>query len=83
MIAMLYAVSALILVRCVFRIVEYAMGADAYPLKHEWTLYIFDAVLMAVTMAIFHVRYPSDIPLPSNSKDMISDGETLVETRNG
>ncbi|KAL0941460.1 RTA1 domain-containing protein [Colletotrichum truncatum] len=61
MMMMLYATSALILVRCIFRIIEYVMGADAYPLKNEWTLYVFDAVLMVATMGIFYIWYPSQI----------------------
>ncbi|EGU83023.1 hypothetical protein FOPG_15057 [Fusarium oxysporum f. sp. conglutinans race 2 54008] len=61
MLMMLYATSALILIRCFFRIVEYVMGADAYPLKNEWTLYIFDALLMAVVMVIFYIWYPSRV----------------------
>ncbi|KAJ4254003.1 hypothetical protein NW762_010406 [Fusarium torreyae] len=61
MLMMLYAVSVLILIRCFFRIVEYAMGADACPLKNEWTLYIFDSLLMAIVMAIFYIWYPSRV----------------------
>ncbi|KAI9150326.1 Protein RTA1 [Paramyrothecium foliicola] len=61
MLRMLYATSALILARSVFRIIEYIMGADAYLLKNEWTLYVFDSVLMAATMLIFFVYYPSQI----------------------
>ncbi|PCD46366.1 hypothetical protein AU210_001773 [Fusarium oxysporum f. sp. radicis-cucumerinum] len=61
MLMMLYATSALILIRCFFRIVEYVMGADAYPLKNEWTLYIFDALLMAAVMVIFYIWYPSRV----------------------
>ncbi|KAG7421506.1 RTA1 like protein-domain-containing protein [Fusarium sp. MPI-SDFR-AT-0072] len=61
MLMMLYATSALILIRCFFRIVEYVMGADAYPLKNEWTLYIFDALLMAAVMIIFYIWYPSRV----------------------
>ncbi|KAH6887032.1 RTA1 like protein-domain-containing protein [Thelonectria olida] len=61
MMILLYATSAFILVRCIFRIIEYAMGIDAYPLKNEWTLYVFDAVLMAITMLIFYIWYPSRI----------------------
>jgi hypothetical protein len=61
MLNMLYGTSALILVRCLFRIVEYIMGADAYPLRNEWMLYIFDALLMVITMAIFYWWYPSNI----------------------
>ncbi|KAH7269226.1 RTA1 like protein-domain-containing protein [Fusarium redolens] len=61
MLMMLYATSALILIRCFFRIVEYVMGADAYPLKNEWTLYIFDSLLMAAVMVIFYIWYPSRV----------------------
>jgi hypothetical protein len=61
MLNMLYATSALILVRCIFRIVEYIMGHDGYPLKNEWTFYVFDATLMALTMAVFYWWYPSSI----------------------
>ncbi|EXK78735.1 hypothetical protein FOQG_16608 [Fusarium oxysporum f. sp. raphani 54005] len=61
MLMMLYATSALILIRCFFRIIEYVMGSDAYPLKNEWTLYIFDSLLMAITMVIFYIWYPSRV----------------------
>jgi hypothetical protein len=55
---MLYGVSGLILVRSVFRIIEYTMGNDGYLLKHEWTLYVFDAVPMSVVAGLFYWRYP-------------------------
>lgn len=58
---MLYAVSALVLVRSVFRIIEYVMGNDGYPLKHEWTMYVFDSVPMSIVMVIFFTWYPSDL----------------------
>ncbi|KAK5798256.1 hypothetical protein VI817_004547 [Penicillium citrinum] len=58
---MLYAVSALILVRSIFRIIEYTLGNDGYPLTHEWTLYIFDSVPMAIVMVVFFIWYPSQI----------------------
>ncbi|CAG8071755.1 hypothetical protein PENNAL_c0002G07258 [Penicillium nalgiovense] len=58
---MLYAVSALILVRSIFRIVEYVMDNDGYPLMHEWTLYVFDSLPMAVVMIIFFIWYPDQI----------------------
>ncbi|KAF6843734.1 Protein RTA1-like protein 2 [Colletotrichum musicola] len=53
----LYITSAIILVRSVFRVVEYLQGNDGYLISHEIFLYIFDAVLMALTMAIFVVWY--------------------------
>lgn len=57
----LYATSALILVHSVFRIIEYVMGSDGYLLENEWLLYVFDGLLMAAAMVIFHVWYPSKI----------------------
>lgn len=58
---MLYITSALILVRSIFRIIEYAAGSDGYLLANEWPLYIFDAVLMVAVMAVFYVWYPNDL----------------------
>ncbi|KAJ4362299.1 hypothetical protein N0V83_010392 [Neocucurbitaria cava] len=43
MLYILYSVSALILVRCTFRLIEYSMGNAGYLISHEWTLYVFDA----------------------------------------
>ncbi|KAE9377347.1 RTA1 like protein [Stipitochalara longipes BDJ] len=68
---MLYAVSALIMIRSIFRVVEYLMGNDGYPLSHEWTLYIFDGVLMLLVTVIFHIRYPSKL------QEVISNNEDL------
>lgn len=61
----LHTVSALIMTRCVFRVVEYAMGNNGYPLTHEWTLYVFDAVPMLAVMIIFGTWFPSELRLAS------------------
>lgn len=57
----LYAASLLIFVRCAFRLIEYAQGNDGYLVSHEVFLYIFDALLMALTMAVFAWVHPSEI----------------------
>lgn len=57
----LYIGSALIWVRCMFRLIEYAQGNDGYLISHEVYLYIFDAVLMFATMVLFAVVHPSEI----------------------
>ncbi|KAI9163419.1 Protein RTM1 [Paramyrothecium foliicola] len=53
----LYTTSAIILIRSVFRVVEYLQGNDGYLISHEIFLYIFDTVLMAAVMVIFAVWY--------------------------
>jgi hypothetical protein len=57
----LYAASALILVRSVFRLVEYAQGNDGYLISHEVFLYLFDSLLMWATMVLFAWSHPSGI----------------------
>ncbi|KAL1849163.1 hypothetical protein Daus18300_013368 [Diaporthe australafricana] len=53
----LYITSAIILVRSIFRVVEYLQGNSGYLISHEIFLYMFDALLMSSTMAIFVVWY--------------------------
>ena len=55
MMLMLYSVSLLIMVRSIFRVVEYVQGNAGYLLRREWPLYVFDALLMVTTMVIFLV----------------------------
>ncbi|CEI63615.1 unnamed protein product [Fusarium venenatum] len=59
--SVLYAVLVLILVRCIFRAVEYLQGQDGYLITHEIWLYIFDALLMFGVMIILNVYHPSRI----------------------
>ncbi|KAL4936804.1 hypothetical protein BDV06DRAFT_227564 [Aspergillus oleicola] len=56
----LYLTSLLILIRSVFRLVEYLQGNDGYLLHHEIYLYILDAVLIFAAMVIFNFYHPSD-----------------------
>jgi hypothetical protein len=57
----LYAASVLVMVRSIFRVVEYLQGFDGYLLSHEYYLYIFDAVLMLGVMVLFNVVHPSEV----------------------
>lgn len=57
----LYITSVLIMIRSVFRAVEYLQGFDGYLLSHEAYLYIFDAALMLIVMLIFNYIPPSEV----------------------
>lgn len=57
----LYATSAIILVRSVFRVVEYLQGNDGYLISHEVFLYVFDTILMVAVMTIFLIWYVNDL----------------------
>ena len=62
----LYATSALILVRSAFRVIEFAMGNDGDLLSHEAYAYIFDATLMFLAMVTLNLFHPSSV---LNTKD--------------
>ena len=57
----LFAASLLVMIRSIFRVVEYLQGFDGYLLSHEVYLYIFDALLMFFMMALFNWIHPAEI----------------------
>ncbi|RSL94305.1 hypothetical protein CEP52_012723 [Fusarium oligoseptatum] len=79
----LYITSFIILVRSVFRVVEYLQGNSGYLISHEIFLYIFDTILMAIVMLIFLIWYveqlsPKDRKSSRRSSDE-SDGDVGME----
>ncbi|KAL2864920.1 RTA1 domain-containing protein [Aspergillus lucknowensis] len=57
----LYGSSILILIRSIFRVVEYLQGWDGYLLRNETFIYVFDAVLMWLVLVTFVVVHPSEV----------------------
>lgn len=57
----LYIAGGLILIRSVFRMIEFGSGRDSILQKSEVYLYIFDAVLMFFVMVCFNVVHPGAI----------------------
>lgn len=78
----LYVMSVLVLIRSVFRVVEYSMGYDGYALAHEWTLYVFDSVPMVGVMIVFFWRYPSRLRLPPKDGEAGSAELVQIQTMN-
>ncbi|KAL0941404.1 rta1 domain-containing protein [Colletotrichum truncatum] len=72
---MLYIVSCFIMVRSIFRLIEYILGGDGYPLQNEWTLYVFDATLMFFVMVAYAWRFPSAFQIRKNGHPSTSDVE--------
>ncbi|CAG9940084.1 unnamed protein product [Clonostachys rosea f. rosea IK726] len=56
---MLYAVSVLILIRSIFRLVEFVQGREGYLLQTEWPTLVFDGMLMFLTMVVFFIWHPA------------------------
>ncbi|KAL2444211.1 hypothetical protein ABEF95_015908 [Exophiala dermatitidis] len=82
---MLYSCSALIMIRSIFRIVEYLSGVDGYLLSREWPMYAFDAGPMFAVQMIFLVWFPHKFHSRAKRADLsrpgTEDGLLLVQTR--
>lgn len=57
----LYAAGALVLVRSVFRVIEFKEDNSGPITTHEFYLYIFDAVLMLGVLVLFNLIHPGQI----------------------
>ena len=44
--------------RTIFRMVEFALGIDGYPFRHEWCLYVFESVPMFVALSALAWWHP-------------------------
>ena len=67
----LYISSLLILVRSIFRVIEYGQGNDGYLMQHELFMYVFDAVLMVGVMVVFLVVHPGEISAKLRASEML------------
>jgi len=59
----LYAVSALVIIRSIFRVAEFAQGHDGYLQSHEVFFYIFDSIPMFALMVWLNWQHPGEIGL--------------------
>ncbi|RGP62620.1 hypothetical protein FSPOR_9199 [Fusarium sporotrichioides] len=76
----LYVSSFLILVRSIFRVVEYLQGNGGYLISHEIFLYVFDAILMALVMVILVVWYVEDLQKDTKTSDAENVNLSAYET---
>ena len=57
----LYIASSLIMVRSIFRVVEFSQGFNGYLLSHELFLYVFDGVLMLSVLLLLNFKHPYNL----------------------
>ncbi|KAJ0415768.1 RTA1 like protein [Aspergillus carlsbadensis] len=76
----LYAASVLILVRSIFRVVEYVQGNDGYLISHEVYMYVFDAALMLFAMVVMNVCHPSAILVGAQKERGVGVEMRVVES---
>ena len=54
-----YSASVFVLIRSIYRLIEFLQGNDGYVISHEVFLYVFDAAMMFSVMIVMNVFHPS------------------------
>lgn len=71
----IYFSSLLVLIRQIYRVIEFAQGFTGYLAVHEIYFYIFDTLLIFMAGAIFIVYFPGNGYLPPNRNDTFASME--------
>ncbi|KAL6910064.1 RTA1 like domain-containing protein [Trichoderma evansii] len=78
----LYIAGCLIIIRNLFRVIEYAQGNDGYLLTKEAFIYTFDALPMLAVVTWLHWMHPGEIGLLLRGEKTIQNGFELIQNRN-
>ncbi|CEI67613.1 hypothetical protein FVEN_g5700 [Fusarium venenatum] len=70
MMATLYICSVLVMVRNIYRLIEYEEGEDGYLQYHEWPTYALDVIFMTIIMVLTLGWYSADLKKEDNSFQM-------------
>ncbi|KAF3209002.1 hypothetical protein TWF679_007522 [Orbilia oligospora] len=83
----LYISCACILIRSIYRIVEFAQGWDGYLMSHEVYFYVLEALPMLPCLVIFNIFHPSKYlpePKPTDeSQDVALEDHAPYGSREG
>lgn len=83
----LYFASVLIMVRSVFRMMEYAQGSEGELMQKETYVYVLDALLMFLVAAVFVAVHPGGILVAYRKLDydgeLASTSDTYPMVNNG
>lgn len=77
----LYATSFIIMVRSVFRVIEYAQGNNGYIIRREYLLYLFETSLMFLVMLLFLVQYIDGLDVGRDTAKLDEESIYMVGVR--
>ncbi|KAF4629230.1 hypothetical protein G7Y89_g8919 [Cudoniella acicularis] len=55
-----YISSSLIIIRSIYRLIEFGLGIFGYPFTHEWMFYVLESVPMLPAFSIFCLWHPAE-----------------------
>ncbi|KAH6637176.1 RTA1 like protein-domain-containing protein [Chaetomium tenue] len=76
--------SVLIMIRCIYRVAEFAEGMEGYSFNHEWLFWVFESAPMLIAIGVFCVFHPSAYLGPDGASYKVGefgDSEGATELR--
>lgn len=74
---LLLCAAVVIILRCIFRVIEFAQGHDGYLASREVYMYVFDTAPMLAVQVLFHFVYAADI-FGMNTPKRLGDDESVI-----
>jgi hypothetical protein len=71
----LYSATALIMIRSIFRLVEFIQGREGFLLQTEWPTLVFDGAMMFATMVIYFIWHPCGYTMSSKRNQEMTSPE--------
>jgi hypothetical protein len=74
---LLLCAAVIVILRCIFRVIEFGQGHDGYLASHEVYMYLFDTAPMFAVQIMFHLVHAADIFAPGMSGR--ADNESYID----
>jgi hypothetical protein len=75
---LLLCAAVIIILRCVFRVIEFSQGHDGYLASHEVYMYLFDTAPMFAVQVMFHLVHAADI-FGTGTVGKLADNESCID----
>jgi hypothetical protein len=75
---LLLCAAVIIILRCVFRVIEFSQGHDGYLASHEVYMYLFDTAPMFAVQVMFHLVHAADI-FGTRRMGKLADNESCID----
>lgn len=75
---LLLCAAVIVILRCIFRVIEFGQGHDGYLASHEVYMYLFDAAPMFVVQVMFHPVHAADV-FGLGTLRKVADNESYID----
>jgi hypothetical protein len=75
---LLLCAANMIILRCVFRVIEFSQGHDGYLASHEVYMYLFDTAPMFAVQVMVHLVHAADI-FGTGTVEKLADNESCID----